>query len=58
MFLPLWCLFPINKNIAGDRGSFVVMVSGQGRSHGEGNGKGKEKISGGRVKNYREFTAK
>jgi hypothetical protein len=36
---------PANMNTAGNRGSFVAIVSGQGRVHVEGNGKGKEKIS-------------
>ena len=37
---------PANMNIAGDRGTFAAIVSGQGRVHVEGNGKGKEKIAG------------
>ena len=35
-----------NMNIAGVRGSFAAIVSGQGSVHVEGNGKGKEKILG------------
>jgi hypothetical protein len=36
----------VNKNTAGDRGSFAAMVSGQGRVHVEGNGKGRRKFRG------------